>query len=232
MELKSSISEIKGIGAKTAQLFHKIGVYTVGDILLHFPRDYERMPAMETVAELLARETAEGELAAVAGGVERAPVVRNTGRMPITTLTLREGDYTLNLVWFHMPYLKNSLKHGSNWIFLGKLSRSGNRLSLDQPQVLAPEKYQQMQGSLMPCYALTQGLSKNMVSKTVRLALDSLDLGQDYLTEDIRQRQELAEWNFALENIHFPVSEQALAQARKRLVFDEFFQFILAAGLQ
>ena len=90
MELDSSISEIKGIGAKTEQLFHKVGVYTVGDILLHFPRDYEKMPAMETVSELFGRETIEGELAAIAGRVEKAPSVRNTGRMPITTLTLQE----------------------------------------------------------------------------------------------------------------------------------------------
>lgn len=232
MELNSSISEIKGIGAKTEQLFHKLGVYTVGDILLHFPRDYEKMPAMETVSELLKRETAEGELAAVAGRVERAPTVRAGGRMPITTLTLREGEDTLSLVWFHMPYLKNTLKVGSSWIFLGKLVRKGKGLSLDQPQTLPPEKYCQMQSSLWPCYALTQGLSKNMISKTVRTALDTLDLSRDYLTEDIRQRRELAEYNFALENIHFPASELALAQARKRLVFDEFFQFILAAQLQ
>ncbi len=232
MELDSSISEIKGIGAKTEQLFHKVGVYTVGDILLHFPRDYEKMPAMETVSELFGRETIEGELAAIAGRVEKAPSVRNTGRMPITTLTLQEGPDSLNLVWFHMPYLRNTLKAGSSFVFLGKLAKKGKRLSLDQPQVLPPEKYQQMQSSLWPCYALTQGLSKNMVSKTVQLALEALDLSRDYLTEEIRQRRELAEYNFALENIHFPGSGLALAQARKRLVFDEFFQFILAAQLQ
>ena len=53
MNFNSSISDIKGIGAKTEQLFHKLGVYTVGDILLHYPRDYEKLPPMQTVAEFL-----------------------------------------------------------------------------------------------------------------------------------------------------------------------------------
>ena len=232
MDVSSSIGEIKGIGAKTEQLFHKLGVYTVGDILLHYPRDYEKLPPLQTVGELLGGETAEGMTAAVAARVERVPLVRSTGRMQVTTLTLRDQDQSLSLVWFRMPYLKSTLKVGEYFVFLGKLSKKGNRLSMDQPQILSPEKYQDMQNCLWPCYALTQGLSKNMVSKTVKQALEQLDLSRDYLPEDIRQRLYLAETNFALENIHFPESQEALAAARRRLVFDEFFQFILAAQLQ
>ncbi len=232
MDFCSSIGEIKGIGAKTEQLFHKLGVYTVGDILLHYPRDYEKMPPLQSVGELLAGEVTEGMTAAVAARVEKVPLARNTGRMQVTTLTVRERGHSLSLVWFRMPYLKSILKVGEYFVFLGKLQRKGNSLSMDQPQILSPEKYQDMQNCLWPCYALTQGLSKNMVSKTVKQALEQLDLSRDYLPEDIRQRLYLAETNFALENIHFPESQEALAAARRRLVFDEFFQFILAAQLQ
>lgn len=232
MDFCSSIGEIKGIGAKTEQLFHKLGVYTVGDILLHYPRDYEKMPPLQSVGELFAGEMTEGMTAAVAARVEKVPLVRNTGRLQVTTLTVREQGHSLSLVWFRMPYLKSTLKVGEYFVFLGKLQRKGNSLSMDQPQILSPEKYQDMQNCLWPCYALTQGLSKNMVSKTVKQALEQLDLSRDYLPEDIRQRLYLAETNFALENIHFPESQEALAAARRRLVFDEFFQFILAAQLQ
>lgn len=232
MNISSSIGELKGIGAKTEQLFHKIGVYTIGDILLHYPRDYEKLPPMQTVVELLDGEAVEGAMAAVAARVDKVPMVRSTGRMQITTLSLREDNKSLSVVWFRMPYLKSTLKVGEHFVFLGKISKNGSRISMDQPQIFAPEKYMEMQNCLWPCYALTQGLSKNMVSKTVRQALEKLDLSQDYLPEDIRGRLNLAEINYALENIHFPESQNALIQARKRLVFDEFFQFILAAQLQ
>lgn len=84
----------------------------------------------------------------------------------------------------------------------------------------------------MVSYALTSGLSKNKLSQTIRQVLQELDLSKDYLPEEIRSRQELAEYNFAMENIHFPESQEALEAARKRLIFDEFFQFILSAGMQ
>ena len=232
MDSSSPISDIKGIGAKTEQLFQKIGVYTVGDILLHYPRDYEKLPPLKTVDELLAEPVTEGMTAAVAARVEQVPLVRNTGRMQVTTLRLGDRAHHISLVWFRMPYLKSTLKVGEYYVFLGKVSKKGNTITLDQPQILAPEKYETMQNCLWPCYALTQGLSKNMVSKTVKLALEQLDLTKDYLPEDIRQRRYLAEYNYALENIHFPQSQEAFLEARRRLVFDEFFQFILAAQLQ
>lgn len=232
MESQSPICALKGIGAKTEQLFHKIGVYTIGDILLHYPRDYEKLPPIRTVGELLEEDLRDGMTAAVSGRVERVPLVRNSGRTSVTSLQLREQSQSISLVWFHMPYLKNSLKQGEFYVFLGKISKKGSRISIDQPQVLAPEAYLERQNSLWPCYALTQGLSKNLIIKTVRQALEQLDLSRDYLPEEIRQRHSLGEYNYALENIHFPESETALRTARNRLVFDEFFQFILAAQLQ
>ena len=190
------------------------------------------LPPRKTVDELFEEGPKEDTKAAVAARVERVPLVRNTGRMQVTTLQIKGKVHSLSLVWFHMPYLKNFLKQGETYVFQGKLRKNGKGFSLDQPQILAPEKYMEMQSSLWPCYALTNGLGKNMVSKAVKQALEQLDLSRDYLPEDIRQRLYLAEYNYALENIHFPKSQDALENARRRLIFDEFFQFILAARLQ
>ena len=155
MESQSPICALKGIGAKTEQLFHKIGVYTIGDILLHYPRDYEKLPPIRTVGELLGEDLRDGMTAAVSGRLERVPLVRNSGRTSVTSLQLREQSQSISLVWFHMPYLKNSLKQGEFYVFLGKISKKGSRISIDQPQVLAPEAYLERQNSLWPCYALT-----------------------------------------------------------------------------
>lgn len=257
MDQTSKIGAVKGIGAKTEQLFHNLGVYTVGDILLHYPRDYKKMPSVARLAELPGIMERDGQTAgwrqmgqgdgkagrepgggqaevavAVAVKVSQAPFVRAGRNMQVTTLTVQEQGVKAEFVWFRMPYLKSSLKVGERFVFLGKAGRKGNGYHMEQPQIFAPEKYQAMQDCLWPCYPLTAGLGKNKVSQAIRTALDGLDLSVDYLPEEIRERCQLAEYNFAMENIHFPKNEGALEQARKRLIFDEFFQFILSAGLQ
>ncbi len=252
MEKSSKIGELKGIGAKTEQLFHNLGVYTIGDILLHYPKDYDRMPPITPLIEIpelfdLKKKTdhlmyAEEETsltikqtcitAAIAAKIQKIPYVRAAKNMQVTSLTLQEQEVKVDFVWFRMPYLKNTLKSGEWFIFLGKITRKGTIFHMEQPQVFTPEKYQSMQNCLWPCYALTAGLGKNKLSQTIRQALQTLDLSVDYLPEEIRERHGLAEYNYAMENIHFPENETALEQARKRLIFDEFFQFILSAGMQ
>ena len=249
MEQTSGIGALKGIGAKTEQLFHNLGVYTIGDILLHYPKDYDRMPPITPLSELpslLETQRKAGSLmqieeektivqsvtAAVAARVEKAPYVRTARNMQVTSLSLQQQGVKGDLVWFRMPYLKSTLKAGEWFVFLGKVTLKGQAYHMEQPQVYTPEKYQSMQNCLWPCYALTAGLGKNKLSQTIRQALEVLDLSIDYLSEDIRQRHGLAEYNYAIQNIHFPESETALEQARRRLIFDEFFQFILSAGMQ
>lgn len=253
MNKSSEIGVLKGIGAKTEQLFHNLGVYTIGDILLHYPKDYDKLPPITSLTELLSlmekKTETSGSLlseqqeysekrpkvmitAAIAARIDKAPFVRAARNMQVTSLTLQEQGIKAELVWFRMPYLRNTLKIGQWFVFLGKVSLKGRILHLEQPQIFTPEKYQDMQNCLWPCYALTAGLGKNKISQTIQQVLQELDLSVDYLPEEIRARHGLAEYNYAIENIHFPENEAALEQARRRLIFDEFFQFILSAGMQ
>ncbi len=252
MDKTSGIGTLKGIGAKTEQLFHNLGVYTIGDILLHYPKDYDKMPPVTPLSEIPAllesvkdmenmmrtdqstvKEKSERTIiAAIAVRIDKAPFVRAGRNMQVTSLALQEQNVKAEFVWFRMPYLKSTLKVGEWFVFLGKVSQKGKIFHMEQPQIYTPENYQSMQNSLWPCYALTAGLGKNKLSQTIRQALEVLDLTVDYLPEEIRERHGLAEYNYAMENIHFPESEAALEQARKRLIFDEFFQFIVSAGMQ
>ena len=102
MNRDSSISEIKGVGAKTEELFHKIGVYTVGDILLHYPRTYIRYPEAKHVDEVT-----DGETAAVLGRITKTPVVRKVRSMQITVAVIGELGVSMELVWYpHALYEK------------------------------------------------------------------------------------------------------------------------------
>ena len=100
--------EIKGIGEKTAALFQKLNIETVGDLLLHYPRTYVQFPVAKEVAEVT-----DGETAAVLGRVRKTPVVRRTRSMPVTVTTIGTDEAELELVWFRMPYIKSQLAPGN-----------------------------------------------------------------------------------------------------------------------
>lgn len=222
MNRDSSITEIKGIGAKTEQLFHKLGVYTVGDILLHYPRTYVQFPEAKQVTEVAADETA-----AVIGRILTQPVVKKTHSMLITVAKIGTAGVDMELVWFRMPYVKNQLKPGSAYIFYGKTSKKNNRLVMEQPVIYSMEQYSQMEGAFLPVYGLTGGISNNQITKAVRAAVQEDNLFWDYLPTEIRRTYGLCEYNYAMKQIHFPDDMDTLIEARKRLVFDEFFLFIL-----
>ena len=103
---------------------------------------------------------------------------------------------------------------------------------MEQPALFAPEDYAAIEESMQPVYALTRGITNRFLIKAIRGALDTCDSAFDYLPTDIREKYELAEYNYALDQIHFPDSMETLTWARRRLVFDEFFLFLMTMQLQ
>ncbi len=227
MELESSITAIKGIGAKTEKLMNRIGVYTVKDILLYFPRDYIQYQDPVRPEEI----ACEG-VYAVIGKILSVPVLKRTNRMELVQADAGGFSGSIGLVWFRMPYIRNRLKPGGVYIFYGKAKQKGSRFCMEQPEIYTIEQYQIRQQTLQPVYARTEGLSSQMIAKTVREALSQVSLAYEFLPDAIRETEKLCEFNFAIRQIHFPDTMEALILARKRLVFDEFFLFILNIQLQ
>lgn len=226
MRLDSPIHEIKGIGAKTEQLFHTLGVYTIGDILLYFPRDYERFPALCGVDELVPEQKN-----ALYVQVKRAPAVNMRSKMQTAALDISGETKKLRILWFRSPYVRSLVKAGGYYIFYGRVVQKENIYYMEQPEIYSLDKYEQVQKTLQPIYSLTKGVSNHLVQKTVRAAMENIPLELEYLPEDIRVRNHLSEYNFALKNMHFPQDEESCIIARNRFVFDEFFFFILCMQL-
>ena len=160
MNLESPITEVKGIGAKTEKLMNKIGVYTVGDILLHYPRDYVRFKEPLSAGEI----TQEG-IYAVIGKITSAPVLKRTNRMEIVQAKVRDTAGSVELIWFRMPYVRSQLKSQETYIFYGKVKQKGRQFCMEQPQIYTTEQYQQKMQTLQPVYARTDGLSNQMITK-------------------------------------------------------------------
>ena len=130
----------------------------------------------------------------------------------------------------NMPFLKNSLKLGSRYIFRGRLVNKRGGWLLEQPKIYTQAEYRELAGTMQPIYPLTKGLSNNTVVKAVRQALEQYSTGleKEYIPDYIRKRYNLAEHNFSVVNIHFPKTMEEYVQARHRLAFEEFFLFTLA----
>lgn len=227
MNLTSSIIQVKGIGGKTAQTFEKLNIFTVEDVLFHFPRNYFRYPEAIAVEEITVLQETMIAIRAVA---KKSPASRNGRNMNITTLTIGEAPKKLELVWFRSPYIKNQIQPGKEYIFFGKMVVKNKRWVMEQSVIYAPEKYEEIAGMLQPVYALTAGVTNNLLIKTIKTVLNDIDLIADYIPADVRKKYGLCEYNYALKQIHFPDSMETLIEARRCLVFHEFFLFI--TGIQ
>ncbi len=222
MNLDSPLDSLKGIGDKTKQVFAKAGIECVGDLLAYYPRMYDRYEAPVRI-----RDLREGETAAVSAVLTAPLATRRLRGLSISTVLCSDGSDALALTWFNMPYLKNSIRPGTPYVFRGRIKSKGQRLLIEQPAVFRAEQYEQLSRTLIPVYPLIKGLTGQMLQKALRQVLPQKDLLRDHMPEEYRKAYQLSEYNFAVEQIHFPESEQALLLARRRLVFDEFFFFLL-----
>ena len=224
MNEHSPVREIKGIGEKTEKLFQKMGVYTAGDLLRYYPRTYDIYEAPVPVSEL-----EEGTVAAVEGCVFGSVQVSPNRKLQTVSALIRDLTGTLKVLWFRMPFLRNTLRSGSRIIVRGRVVNKRGGLVMEHPEIFQPvEKYQEKLNTMQPVYPLTAGLSNLTVMKAVREALEHIHLQRETIPESIRQRYHLCEYNYALRGIHFPADKTMYMYARKRLVFEEFLEFLLA----
>lgn len=220
------LTDLKGIGDKTARLLNKLSVYTAEDLVRLYPRSYDICGKPVLVSEI--PEHTGDSLIAVDAVVARTPALKRVRNLQILTVTLRdEKGGLLKATWFNMPYLLGSLKPGYRYIFRGRpVFRNGDWV-MEQPVLYTMEGYSSQIGIMQPIYPLTKGLSNKIVSKAMQQVLDIKELVPELLPAELRRSNELAEINFAMRAIHFPKDMNDYEAARKRLVFDEFFFFML-----
>lgn len=217
------ITSLKGIGEKTGDLFKRLGVETVEDLLHDYPRAYDAYGPPVPVGQVQ-----EGKVCTVCGQLLKTATVRRYQNMQVIVTIVKDLTGSLQLTWFNMPYLKNTLQMGRILLFRGRVTKKGSRLSMEQPEIFTQEAYEKVIHSLQPVYGQTKGLGNKAIAKAVAQALSERQMEREYLPERLRRKYELAEYNYALEHIHFPMDEKEMMAARKRLVFDEFLFFLLA----
>ena len=226
MNDKTPLRELKGVGDKTEKLFQKIGITTVEELLRYYPRTYD---VYEEPVEIGTAE--EGKTVSICATITGSLYINQVRNLQVLSTTVADQSGRLPVAWFNAPYLRGSLKKGSVFILRGKIIRKKGRLQMEHPEIFTPAAYEEIVHSMQPVYALTKGLSNKAITKLVHQVLDTRPLKTEYLSEEIRERYQLADDNFAVRTIHFPKNMQELLTARKRLVFDEFLLFVLAVQL-
>lgn len=223
MREQQSIRSIKGIGEKTEKLLAKLGITTVGDFLRYYPREYDEYTEPIGVSQVTV-----GKKCAVIGRIVGKVGVNSTGRFVIVTASLKEENSVLQLTWYNMPFLRNTLQSGGVYVFRGMVVNKNGRSIMEQPEIFGREDYKELLHSLYPIYGLTKGLTNKFMVKTMHRILENKEIIQDYLPEEYRNNYKLAEYNYAISQIHFPKDRKDLLLGHRRLVFDEFLLFILA----
>ena len=215
------VTELKNVGPKRAALYQKLGIETVSDLLTFYPRSYQ-----DFTSPKMAAECRDGEPAVIEGKILRKlpPAYIRRG-MVLYKLTVTDGMQNFTVTIFNNEYAYYGVHVGETYIFAGKWNRLGNAGSLAMQTYLSPGEA----ATLRPVYPLTEGLSSKMVQTNVQDAIARALPGlPDPIPDAVRAEYGLIGFRQAVQEIHFPESQEQMETARDRLAFEELLRLTLA----
>ena len=220
MNLDDDITHLKGVGEKRSELFEKLGINTIEDLLHHFPRDYVYFTSPVPISELNPDETS-----VFSGYVSKKIKPYFGPKYSIFKLIVSDENADILITIYNSQFTFDKLILGKEYIFYGKIS--GTILA---PECQSPVFIDATEKNLLsPKYNLTKGLSAAIISKCIKNALDSCNT-EDLLPEKIKNEFDLIDYHDALNKIHFPNCIDELKDSRRRLAFEELL--VLQLGLK
>ena len=218
------IKYLKGVGPKKSELYNKVGVYTIGDLLHYFPRAYIDLTQKRRISS-----AKFGETVTVSGYVKRKlpPAMIRRG-MTVFKFIFTDGTEDLTVVIFNSKYAFEKIKEGEDYVLFGKIVGNEFRKEMNSPLIVSTNE----NVGQMPVYPLTKGLTQNTVKKDIKTALN---LYAEYLEEplsaDILQRYDLPEYISSLIKIHFAENSDDINEAKRRFVFEELLTLSLGMNM-
>ena len=218
MRGQDTVSVLKGVGEQREKRLHRLGIMTVEDLLTHYPREYKDRSEILKIADL-----PPDEPATFLAQIKEEGQNSRHGRLVYTRMKVYDETGAVGVLWYNQPYMKSRLKIGEWDLFSGRLQKKYGRTEVVSPECeRIGENF--AGGRILPVYPSVEGLSQKMLRNLMEEALKEMSGGmQEELPLWLRKEYHLAERNFAIENIHFPKTEQGFYDARRRLVFEELF---------
>lgn len=219
MTLDRPLQSFPGIGPAKAKALQKLGLTAAGDLLGYYPRTYEDRTQIYPIASAPTEEA--GCVCALVAETPRVSRIR--AGLTLTKCRIVDGSGAAEVTFFNQDYVRRALVVGESYIFYGRMEILGRKRQLTNP-VFEREDRARFTGRIMPVYPLTAGVSNNLLAS---LALQSVEGCADQVPDElpvaVREKHELCTAEFACRNVHFPADQEALAVARRRLVFEELF---------
>ena len=221
----NNLTDLKGVGEKTAKLLNKLGIFSIEDLINYYPRKFDLY--MEPVE---IEKANPGKVVSIEGTFISRPSFIRKGRLSIVAGAFSDGKNLINVKWFNAPYMVQNVKQGKKIILRGLITVFGKQKNINHPQIFEIENYNNLKNKLFPIYPLTKGLSNKTIAQAVRDAFEkekSFSL-KEYLPAELIKNKSLVSISYAIEHIHFPENEEDFLLARNRLVYDEFLIYSLA----
>jgi ATP-dependent DNA helicase RecG len=226
LALESPVNVLRGVGPARERSLASIGIRTLKDLFLHFPRRYEDRRRVLRISEL-----ADGKNVLVSGVLHRVKSTRmrrrdGKGTLLIITATLEETGERLYCTWFNRTGLAVKLKPGVRAALFGKAEKLEKGWEMSNPEIEILDEGTLPETGIFPLYPLTSGLSqlfmRNLLKNLFELP-ESRNLMEETLPGEHRERQDLIRLDLALEWLHFPLDESSWKAARKRIAYEELF---------
>ncbi len=222
IDQSTNIKFLKGVGEKRAKLLSKLEIFTVVDLLRHYPRSYRNWGNYVSISEAVIGETCC--IKAIAGKPPKGAKIRQG--LTIFKTEATDGKDLVKITVFNNKYLAQSIEQGREYYFYGKVSGNFYSKEINVTELHPTDKGD----NISPIYPLTQGINSKYISKLVKTALESNNkILEEVIPNDIREELCLMEINQAISEIHFPTNADYLAEAKRRLIFEELF--VLQIGL-
>ena len=224
MNLDTPLTQIKGVGVKTADSFEKAGITTVRDLMTFFPRKYEDYSKITPISAL---KPGKVSLKVAIEGLKTRRVRRG---LHITEATLVDDTGKVAAVWFNQPYRADQLrKEKGAWLVSGEFGLQGHKYQITNPSVEKIDSRHVNTGRIVPVYPAVSGLKSHIVRKLLLELQPLITMLEDPLPANIVRSHKLVSYTDAISYVHFPASSKQIDQAKHRLGFDELFALVLAA---
>ncbi len=225
LRLTDPVSALKGIGPKVAEAFTKKEVSTIEDLLFYLPRKYQDYSQITPIAHL---QPGQVSIKVTLSQITARRVRRN---LSITQALASDESGSVRVVWFNQPYRAATLKTDVEYFISGNFKLTSQQLSIVNPSCEMAGDPTLSSGRIVPIYSESKVLSSWLVRRAVAQALLLIHSIKEYLPSYLVKSAGLISIADALQQIHFPESNQQLAKARRRFQFDELFPQLLANEL-
>ncbi len=225
MKLTSPVGEVKGVGPALQKTFESLGIATVQDLLLYYPRKYQDYSKIETIKHIRPGPiTVKAEIKDIKGHYVRRG-------MHITEAVASDETDSVRIVWFNQPYREHQTKRGVEYYIAGNFELSRQRLAIMNPSIELVSDFPVNTARIIPVYKEAKGLKSAQIRRILKQVIPMVDQLPELLPDWIVQDQKLLSRAEALHTIHFPDSSERLKRAKERLGFDEVFELSLASLL-